>query len=80
MDNSYRMRRRPSRQKPSHGDCQPGIAVVLHTWGQRMNLHVHVHVHVILTAGGLSANGEQWKEIDATHPVLSNDVLSSEGH
>ena len=21
--------------------CQPGIAVVLHTWGQRMNLHVH---------------------------------------
>jgi hypothetical protein len=33
---------------------QPGVLLVLHTWGQ--NLHYHPHVHGVVTGGGLSCN------------------------
>ncbi len=37
---------------------QPGMAMVLHTWGQRMNRHVLCHVLVF--AGGPSLDGSTW--------------------
>ena len=37
---------------------EPGITMVLHTWGQ--NLGQHVHVHCIVTDGGLSPDHERW--------------------
>lgn len=37
---------------------EPGITMVLHTWGQ--NLGQHIHVHCIVTDGGLSPDGERW--------------------
>ena len=33
----------------------PGILMVLHTWGQKLDLHVHVHC--IVTGGGLTTEG-----------------------
>jgi hypothetical protein len=35
--------------------AQPGVLLVLHTWGQ--NLHYHPHVHGVVTGGGLSCDG-----------------------
>jgi hypothetical protein len=35
-----------------------GITLVLHSWGQ--NLGQHVHVHGLVTAGGLSPDGDRW--------------------
>jgi len=55
-------------------DCMPGMVLALHTWGQRMNLHVHCHV--ILTAGGLSSDGQHWRTIPVDHPSLSSQALS----
>ena len=37
---------------------EPGITMVLHTWGQ--NLGQHIHVHCIVTDGGLSLDGQRW--------------------
>ena len=34
----------------------PGIVLVLHTWGQRLNFHPHLHV--MLTGGGLTESGQ----------------------
>ena len=31
--------------------CQPGLILTLHTWGQRML--THIHIHAIMTAGGI---------------------------
>ena len=36
-----------------------GITMVLHTWTR--DLRLHPHVHAIVTAGGLSIEGNQWK-------------------
>lgn len=36
-----------------HGIDDPGLILVLHTWGQRLNHHFHVHT--VMTAGGLRA-------------------------
>ena len=38
----------------------PGIVMILHTWGQKLNLHYHVHC--IVTAGGLSADRLHWQD------------------
>ena len=37
---------------------KPGMIAVLHTWGE--NLHFHPHIHLIVTAGGMTQQG-QWK-------------------
>jgi len=37
---------------------EPGITMVLHTWGQRLDQHIHVHC--VVTGGALSSNGERW--------------------
>jgi hypothetical protein len=38
-----------------------GVTAVLHTWGQAML--DHHHLHCIVTGGGLSADGSQWRGI-----------------
>jgi len=43
---------------PRHLGAQVGITAVLHTWTQ--SLHYHPHVHLIVTAGGLSDDGQRW--------------------
>lgn len=37
---------------PQWMGAKPGILMVLHTWGQKLNLHYHVHC--IVTGGGLT--------------------------
>ena len=44
---------------PKHWGAELGITAVLHTWGQ--TLTEHVHVHCVVTGGGLSAEGTQWR-------------------
>jgi len=42
----------------------PGILAVLHTWSR--TLEYHPHAHLLVTAGGLTADGTAW--ITPTHP------------
>ena len=44
---------------PQHLGAEIGITAVLHTWGQ--TLTEHVHVHCVVTGGGLSPDGTQWR-------------------
>jgi len=48
---------------PKHLGAEPGITMVLHTWGQ--NLIEHIHVHCVVTGGGLSLDQSGW--ISARH-------------
>ena len=43
---------------PRHLGAQIGGLMVLHTWGQ--NLELHPHVHVIVPGGGLSPDRSRW--------------------
>ena len=43
---------------PKHLGATIGMIGVLHTWGETLNYHVHVHF--LVTAGGLSYDGERW--------------------
>jgi DNA-directed RNA polymerase subunit RPC12/RpoP len=54
---------------------RPGITVVLHTWGQA--LLDHNHLHCIVTGGGLSADGWQWRGIKPNYlfPVRALSVV-----
>jgi hypothetical protein len=58
-----------------HGVVEPGLIVVLHTWGQRLNHHFHVHV--VLTAGGLSADGTKWLKFDQDRVAADNVTLAA---
>jgi hypothetical protein len=44
---------------PTHLGAKIGITAVLHTWGQ--TLTEHIHVHCVVTGGGLSLDGTQWR-------------------
>jgi Putative transposase/Transposase zinc-binding domain len=44
---------------PNHLGAELGIMAVLHTWGQ--TLTEHVHVHCVVTGGGVSPDGTQWR-------------------
>jgi hypothetical protein len=44
---------------PHHLGAKIGITAVLHTWGQ--TLTEPVHVHCVVTGGGLSRDGTQWR-------------------
>ncbi len=46
-----------------HLGAELGITAVLHPWGQ--TLTEHIHVHCIVTGGGLTADGTQWRP---SHP------------
>jgi Putative transposase/Transposase zinc-binding domain len=48
---------------PNHLGAELGITAVLHTWGQMLT--EHIHVHCIVTGGGLTAEGTQWRP---SHP------------
>ena len=50
---------------PKYLGATPGIIMVLHTWGQKLNLHYHVHC--IVTAGGLTDQKDRW--LDAPRPA-----------
>jgi hypothetical protein len=52
----------------------PGILAVLHTWSR--TLEYHPHAHLLVTAGGLSADGMAW--VRPAHPrfLLPGYVLS----
>ncbi len=49
-----------------------GATTVLHTWTRK--LEFHPHVHALVTAGGLSADGQRWC---ATSPGFSFRSKSS---
>ena len=52
----------------------PGILMVLHTWtGQ---LHYHPHVHLLVTAGGITDDGEHWCEPKSPNFLVSVKALS----
>jgi hypothetical protein len=41
-----------------HLGALPGILAVLHTWSGQ--LRYHPHVHLLITAGGITPDGQQW--------------------
>lgn len=43
---------------PKHLGARIGGWMVLHSWGQRLDLHPHIHV--IVPGGGISSAGDQW--------------------
>lgn len=45
---------------PKHLGAQIGFLSILHTWGQRLELHPHVHC--VVPGGGLSIDGARWVE------------------
>jgi len=49
---------------PSFLGARVGALAVLHTWTRAMLFHPHVHM--LVTAGGLAADGQSW--IDPKHP------------
>ena len=48
-----------------------GATLVLHTWTR--DLRFHPHVHAIVTGGGLSSDGQQWRSAEAAFlfPVMA---------
>jgi len=48
------------RQFGKNRGITPGMITVLHTWGQRLNLHPHLHC--IVPGGGMDKNGK-WRNI-----------------
>jgi hypothetical protein len=42
-----------------HLGALPGIWAVLHTWNGRLGYHPHVHL--LVTGGGITADGEHWE-------------------
>lgn len=47
-----------------HLGATPGIVMALHTWGRTLNQHPHIHC--LVTAGGLSAQG-QWRDVSGDY-------------
>jgi hypothetical protein len=43
---------------PRHLGAKIGVLAVLHTWGQKLELHPHVHC--VVPGGGLSLDGTRW--------------------
>ena len=43
---------------PKHLGAEIGVLAVLHTWGQKLDLHPHVHC--VVPGGGLSPDGTRW--------------------
>lgn len=44
---------------PKHLGAEIGFVLILHTWGQ--NLLDHPHIHCIVTGGGVSRGGRNWR-------------------
>jgi Putative transposase/Transposase zinc-binding domain len=67
---------------PNHLGAELGITAVLHTWGQ--TLTEHSHVQCLVTGGGLTADGTQWRPshprflfaVQALSPVFPGKYLA----
>ena len=59
-------------------NCQPGMILTLHTWGQRML--THIHIHAIVTAGGMSLDAATptWNPIPPDASGMENEALAIE--
>uniref|UniRef100_UPI00373FCA7B transposase n=1 Tax=Nitritalea halalkaliphila TaxID=590849 RepID=UPI00373FCA7B len=55
---------------PEYLGAEPGITMVLHTWGQ--DLSFHPHVHCIVSAGGY--DGQRW--VDAKRKTTDSFFVS----
>lgn len=55
--------------------AQAGMLAVLHTWGQ--NLSHHPHLHCIVPAGGLSFDGNNWKNCKKSSVIVDVIELSA---
>lgn len=53
----------------------PAILAVLHTWSR--TLEHHPHVHLLVTAGGLSADGSAWIKPAHSHFLIPGYILST---
>lgn len=58
---------------PKHLGAKIGMTSVLHTWGSAMTHHPHVHV--VVPGGGLSSDGQRWRNCRSGF-FLSVKVLS----
>lgn len=56
---------------PKYLGAQPGVISALHTWGS--NLSIHPHVHCLVSAGGLTGNGDFIQQ--QRHTLLPARVL-----
>jgi hypothetical protein len=45
--------------EPRHLGALPGMLSVLHTWNGRLGYHPHVHL--LITGGGITADGQHWQ-------------------
>jgi hypothetical protein len=45
--------------KKRHLGALPGLLSVLHTWNARLGYHPHLHM--LITAGGITTDGEHWE-------------------
>lgn len=55
--------------------AQAGMMAVLHTWSQ--NLSHHPHLHCVVPAGGLSFDGQHWKDCKKTSVLVDVIELSA---
>jgi len=51
-----------------------GILAVLHTWTRDMRYHPHVHM--LVTGGGLSADGKEWLPLKHANYLVSAEALA----
>jgi Putative transposase/Transposase zinc-binding domain len=52
----------------------PGMTAILHTWGQRLNLHPHLHL--IVTGGALDTQG-RWHGVKSRRYLFPGGVISA---
>lgn len=60
---------------PRYLGATPGILGVLHTWTRSMLYHPHVHF--LVTAGGLTDDGQRWREPRNPRFLVPGRVLST---
>ena len=61
-------------QDPAWIGALPGILAVLHTWSRTFD--IHPHAHLLVTAGGLSADGTAWIKPAHSRFLFPGFVLS----
>jgi hypothetical protein len=59
----------------SRWQATPGLTAVLHTWGQQLNYHPHLHV--IMSAGALSDDGQQWHRSKQQRYLFAEAALAA---
>jgi hypothetical protein len=59
---------------PKHLGAEIGFLAILHTWGQRLQLHPHIHC--VVPGGGLAPDSDRWIPCRSKRFFLSVRVLS----